>query len=349
MNPKDFDVNDFLKEESFFNWVKNPSSEDARFWESFLKDHPSKREYANQARLILQSISFREQGFDKSEITDLWKNIKKETLHLEKKQGEVKQLPFRPWKYLRVAAVILPFVIATVLYVFFREMPSDVAEVSQEMIEKYNPKGQKLTVFLSDGSKIRLNAESRLTYPKPFDEDRRVVTLEGEAFFEVSPDPDRPFIVQAGNIQTKVLGTSFNINAYPEESSIGVAVKTGRVSVLNKKLGSVKDHNGSVVLSAKEMATYSKVSDEMKVTDYDPKAVLSWSEGTLYFNNATMDEFVARLERWYGVDIVVARKTPIKKGITGEFFDQSLEEILLGIHEASEFNYEFKDGKVIIK
>jgi ferric-dicitrate binding protein FerR (iron transport regulator) len=350
MNLENFDVDDFLREESFFNWVKDPDSEDALFWESLLKNHPSKREHANQAKSILRSVSFQRNGFDRTEITRLWENIKNDTLYAEGKliRGTNKVV-FRPWKYLKVAAVILPFVIATVLYLFFREMPASAPELSQGLIEKYNPRGQKLTVFLSDGSKVKLNAESRLTYLKPFNENERVVHLEGEAFFEVSPDKSRPFIVQSGSIETKVLGTSFNVNAYPDENRIDVAVKTGKVSVMNKSQKLANNQNGSIVLSPAEMASYSKIDDQMKVTIYDPKAVLSWSEGTLYFDNATMEEFVAKLQRWYGIDIVMARQTPIKKGITGEFFDQSLEEILIGTHEASEFEYEFKDGKVIIK
>ncbi len=350
MNLDQYDVNDFLTDESFYQSVKNPNGEEGLFWNAWLTDHPEKKESAAQARKILLSIQFKDRSFNKKEITQLWGNIKNQTIDAETNisKKEVNTVRLNPWKYIKVAAVILPFIIASVLFLFFRDNISNQNLVSQEHIEKFNPKGQKLTVFLSDGSRVKLNGESRISYEKPFNGQRRVVNLEGEAFFEVTPDKNRPFIVKTGDIETKVLGTSFNVKAYPLENKIGVAVKTGKVSVENVNKKPVNKQSKTIVLLPTEMATYDKDNNSVSVSNFDPKQVLSWSEGILYFNDATMDEFVSELERWYGIDIVVERKTLIKKGIVGEFKDQSLEEILIGTHEASEFAYKFENGKVII-
>lgn len=351
MRLEEFDVNDFLTDESFYLSIKNPNSEEGLFWKAWLNDHPEKSESAEHARRILLSIGFQDRSFNNREITELWSSIKKETI-LSPRISDVEvdvKTPFNPWKYLKVAAVVFPFLIAAVLLLFYRDAPVDQPMPLGETIEKFNPKGQKLTVFLSDGSKVKLNAESKIRYRKPLDEDSRVVYLEGEAFFEVVPDKSRPFIVRSANLETKVLGTSFNVKAYPGEHQINVAVKTGLVSVINTEQKLANIQNKSIVLSPTEMASFSMENNDMSVTKYDPKEVLSWSEGVLYFNDATMEQFVGELERWYGIDIVVERKTKIKKGIVGEFKDQSLEEILLGTHEASQFEYEFKNDKVIIK
>lgn len=351
MRLEEFDVNDFLTDESFYLSVKNPNSEEGLFWKAWLNDHPEKSELAEHARKILLSIEFQDKSFKNLEIAELWSSIKNETV-LSQEIPDLKisnQTTLNLWKYLKVAAVALPFIIASVLFLFYRDAPQEQSVSTSETIEKFNPKGQKLTVFLSDGSKVKLNADSKIRYQKPLDEDSRVVYLEGEAFFEVVPDKNRPFIVRSANLETKVLGTSFNVKAYPEAHHINVAVKSGIVSVINteQKLSNVQ--NKSIVLSPTEMVSFSVENNDMSVTTYDPKEVLSWSEGVLYFNDATMEQFVAELERWYGIDIVVERKTKIKKGIVGEFKDQSLEEILLGTHEASQFEYEFKNDKVIIK
>jgi len=251
---------------------------------------------------------------------------------------------------LKVAAVIVPFIIASVLFLFFREMPEENQIAEQLLIEKSNPKGEKRTVFLSDGSKVMLNAESKLRFKKPFDKHQRIIQLEGEAFFEVTPDKNRPFIVKSGNIETTVLGTSFNIKAYENEKSISIAVKTGLVAVENKNLDLVNEQNKSILLSPLEMATYSKETNRTLVSDYDPIRVLAWHDGTLYFDDASIEEFVAKVERWYGVELIIDRSKPIAKGITGIFKDQSLEEILMGTKETSEFEYEFlSNGKVLIK
>jgi len=343
-----YEIGDFLMDESFYSWVKNSDCEDGKFWESWLIDRPEKMNDAEQAKKVLKTISFQEKSFNKEEITDLWENIKSETVDDRTEISGI--VIFQTWKYLKVAAVILPFIIATVLFLFFRDMPIKEQEISQVHIEKQIPRGEKRTVFLPDGSKVKLNAESKISYLKPFDEHQRIVRLEGEAFFEVRPDKARPFIVRSGNLNTKVLGTSFNIKAYPGGQHILVAVKTGLVSVENKNQKLVNSQNKSILLTPMEMATYSEATNKTSVTGFDPDKVLAWKDGTLYFENATMEEFIAKVERWYGVEFMLNRTNPVVKGITGTFTDQSLEEILEGTKDASEFVYEFlPNGKILIK
>jgi ferric-dicitrate binding protein FerR (iron transport regulator) len=248
---------------------------------------------------------------------------------------------------MKVAVVTLPILLASVLYLTNHQTAEEQDHFTQQMIVKEIPRGQKLTIYLPDGSRVKLNAESRISYPKPFDEDQRVVTLDGEAFFEVTPNPAKPFLVLSEGIETRVVGTSFNVNAYPDDDLVEISVVTGEVAI--KRISDQEQNVRPLALLPTEQATYSIEKGEAVVSGFDPNKVLGWKEGTLYFNNASMDEFVAELERWYGIEIVVARKMPIKKGIVGEFRNQSLEEILIGLHSASEFEYEFVKGKLIIK
>jgi ferric-dicitrate binding protein FerR (iron transport regulator) len=256
---------------------------------------------------------------------------------------------FNPWKLLKVAAVLVPFIIAAVLFVFYRQATEPQPKLAHQIIEKTIPRGQKLTVFLSDGSKVILNSESSIKYAKPFGKNQRIVELEGEAFFHVTPDKARPFVVKTVTMKTKVVGTSFNIKAYSTDNTISVAVRSGQVLVEDISQKSSEKPPKSMMLSHSEMATYSLETHEISVSGYDPKEVLGWSDGTLYFDGAHMDEFISKIERWYGVEVQVKRKETIKKGIVGEFHDQSLEEILMGIHESCEFDYEIHGDKVIIK
>ena len=351
MNFEKYQLNDFLMDESFSNWVKRPNGEDAKFWESWLKDHPEKIQDAEEAKKVIRSISFKDISYKKKEITNLWESISAETIHARSSRNGLKSNSSHsiPWNYLKVAAVFLPFIITAVLFLFYRQSTDAENMISQQLIEKRNPKGQKLTIFLSDGSKVKLNADSEISYLKPFDENSRVVELVGEAFFEVTPDKNRPFIVRSGKLETKVLGTSFNVKAYPTDNVISVAVKTGKVSVETKNVSLNNTKSNSIVLLPSEMATYSDKTKKTTISEYDPKEVLGWNEGTLYFNNASMQEFVDKLERWYGIDIEVKRDIPIKKGIVGEFHNQTLDEILMGTQDASEFEYVFKEDKVIIR
>lgn len=347
MKFENYELVDFLMDESFYNCVINYNCEDGKFWESWLVDHPDKMNDADQAKKILKTISFKDKGFDKQKITDLWEKIKSESIEEASPVAEVRNINY--WKYIKVAAVILPFAIAAVMFLIFHEAPGENRIAEQILIEKSNPKGEKRTVFLSDGSRVKLNAESKLIFLNPFDDHERVIHLEGEAFFEVAPDSKRPFIVKSGNLETTVLGTSFNVLAYPQDNNIVIAVRSGKVAVKDVKLKTQNDHNSNILLSPQEMAVYSKKEHVTVVSDFDPLKTFGWSEGTLFFDNACIGEFEKKLERWYGVDIVIQRNQPIAKGITGVFKNQSLEEILMGTKDASEFNYEFlSNGKVLI-
>lgn len=351
MNADNYNIHDLLMDESFFYWAKNPHGKEGMFWKPWLIEHPEKQQEVEIARKLIQSMSFKDKSFNKIEITQLWEAIKAETIDLQ----QLENYPKRKGKFLRIsrtikiAAVILPFLIAAAVFIYSFEGSSEEVKVVQQTIEKLNPRGQKLTVFLSDGSKIKLNADSKISYPKPFDATQRTVTLEGEAYFDIAPDSSKPFIVKTGNIETRVVGTSFNIKAYPTEGSIKVAVKSGQVMVTNSEPKEPNASNVPISLSQSEMLTFTPSTNSSKITSFNEKEVMAWSEGVLYFNNASIQEFVAEMERWYGVEIIIQRKAQIKTGIVGEFKDQTLEEILMGTKDASEFEYEFADGKVIIK
>lgn len=349
MNFENYKLNDFLMDESFHHYARKPNSDDGKFWEVWLKDHPENQIDAKEAKKIINAISFEDLSFDVDEITSAWEKIKEDTI---KRPGTIqikKSFQFFSWKSLKVAAVILPFVIASVLFTFYRTETQIEISNASELIVKKIPKGQKLTVFLSDGSKVILNSESKISYLKPFESHQRMIELEGEAFFEVAPDKDKPFIVKSEKLITKVLGTSFNIRAYPSDKCVNVAVRTGKVSIETSNGKNVNEGN-FILLHPLEMVTYNKVKNSTRVSGFDPQKEFDWSKGILHFDDVTMKEFVSTLERWYDVEISVKRDHPIANGIVGTFSNQTLKEILMGTSETSEFEYEFLDnGKILIK
>lgn len=158
--------------------------------------------------------------------------------------------------------------------------------------------GQKKELILPDSSHIWLNAGSSVDYPAAFAPSERTVSLHGEAFFEVRPDASRPFVIRTGALHTRVVGTSFNIKAYPEDSSIVVSVVTGKVNV-----GNVSSKT-SVDLSPDEQAVYQKSDNRLVSQPYPGAAGLAaWREGKLQFRNKPLREVVRTLERRYGVRI----------------------------------------------
>jgi ferric-dicitrate binding protein FerR (iron transport regulator) len=276
----------------------------------------------------------------------LWKEVRAHTYG--KPSKNTISFSGRFVQMLKVAAVFIPFLVAAYFYFFLRQAQPVPEEPVAEIVIKENPKGQKLQVTFPDGSKVRLNADSRLTFQKPFDDHQRVVTLQGEAFFEIAKDPQRPFIVQAGAIKTTVLGTSFNVRAYPEEDDIQVAVATGKVAV-EKSHDTLGAATAANELVAAQMLTYHRASERTHLANVDVASISAWSNGVLMFHNASFGSIVKELERWYGVEFIITRSEPIKRGFSGSFENESLEQVLEGLAYASEFEYQLIGNKVLIR
>jgi len=176
------------------------------------------------------------------------------------------------------------------------------------IIEKNTQKGQKSTLVLSDGTQIRLNSGSQLVFPEKFEGNVREVVLIGEAFFDVAKDASKPFIIKTGELTTTVLGTSFNIKAFPEEN-IEVTVATGKVKVeryYNNRRASTngeKPDSSKLILTPNQQVNYDLSSGTLEKREVDIKQYLSWKDGILSFDEMELQEACKILERWYGVSI----------------------------------------------
>ncbi|HBB06722.1 MAG TPA: hypothetical protein DCZ73_03080 [Bacteroides sp.] len=164
------------------------------------------------------------------------------------------------------------------------------------------PRGKDFKIVLSDGTEVWLNAESTLTYPSRFHEAQRIVELDGEAYFKVAKDSARPFIVRSGKLETQVLGTSFNFRNYIH-STPHVTLVEGRVLVTG--------HDTSVTLHPNEDA---QISDDgtIRVTQVDPRSYTAWVDGYFYFDNASLEEIMRELGRWYNLNILFENPAAMK-------------------------------------
>ena len=166
------------------------------------------------------------------------------------------------------------------------------------------PHGGENTVILADGTTVHLNAGSKLTYPVRFAGKRRVVALEGEAYFDVVKDETRPFIVQTHLGEVTVLGTAFNINAYTD-ASVYTTLVHGKVQFSSSSIG-------TIILSPGEQAVVSANGSEKRMVDLDE--YVGWVDGRYVFNNRPLGEIMQTFERWY--DIQVYYETPHLRDIT---------------------------------
>ncbi|MDH6343220.1 transmembrane sensor [Parabacteroides sp. PFB2-12] len=173
---------------------------------------------------------------------------------------------------------------------------------SQEVI--YNkidiPHGGEYSLFLADGTKVYLNAMSSLRYPVRFTGDTRTVELAGEAYFEVTRS-DKPFIVQIGEMRIEVLGTTFNIAAYPGEQAYTTLVD-GRVKVL------AHENGAEVILKPSEQAVFNTETDDFSVATVDVSLYTSWINGKIHFKDERLEDIMKSLSRWYDIEIVYKDK-----------------------------------------
>ena len=248
----------------------------------------------------------------------------------------------------RFAAVAAIIVIAGSILILKAGGKKDKATGQQTaLIEKQNSKGIKSTIELSDGSKIWLNVDSKIQFPKVFTGNTREVHLNGEAFFEVAKIPSRPFIIHLANGTVKVLGTSFNIRAYDNEKVIEASVATGKVVFIPKYWKSNKKQD-SLFLTPENKVRYLFTNEEAIVEPTTSNDDRAWITGKLIFKAMTFEEIGMQLERNFGKKIVFLSDAARMFRLTGSFQNNSLDEILFYLNKSKEFNYKITNDEVLI-
>lgn len=238
------------------------------------------------------------------------------------------------------ASLTILLTIAVLWYIFIKGSDDASSMLPIQFTHFTTERGEKTQFMLPDGTKVIMNADSRIRYHEDFASvSERVVYFEGEAFFDVAKDPLRPFIIHSNQVTTTVLGTSFNVHAFAGEDII-VSVVAGKVKV-QKPLEAIYLHSG-------EQAVYGMSDRSLFKKSFDPSSTLAWKEGTLYFKNERFRDIVKKLERWYGVSIDV-QKVDIEDGFTGSYHHKSLDEVMEGMGFVLGFDYEIKGNRVIIK
>lgn len=204
----------------------------------------------------------------------------------------------KPPAYFSLAkiAACLAFIIicSGAAFFYFNNEISPVSPNSTEALDLRQPGFIKLP----DGSTVVLNGGSKLEFPESFAGDTREVTLTGEAYFDITHDPIRPFVVHTGKVRTTVLGTAFNIKAYPEQSDITVTVTRGKVKVSDdKQVFGIVNPDQQITFNKNREVTEQKAVDSYEVT--------AWIEKDIYFEDATIDQAVSQLEKRFGVTIIL--------------------------------------------
>lgn len=200
------------------------------------------------------------------------------------------------------------------------------------------PTGGQYNIVLADGTKVYLNAVSSIKYPTQFNGDQRIVELDGEAYFEVAKNKNKPFIVKSGDQDIEVLGTHFNVHAYDNESVVKTTLLEGSVAVNYK--------NQKAILKPGQQSNVSDKFNKITIKQVDTEAAIAWKNGRFKFDNADLKTVMRQLERWYGIKVEYRGDVPDVRFNGGTFMNKNLSEVLK-VLELS--NIKFKvEGKTII-
>lgn len=239
--------------------------------------------------------------------------------------------------YLRAAAILLiPLIIYSTIVTFKNER-TEIDEPT--WVEITSPYGARTHLKLPDGTDVTLNSGTQLRYIASFQNDRKV-EIEGEAFFDVVHNSNKPFIVHADLLNIKVLGTRFSVTSIDEENTIDVILEQGRVQIVGVS------NSFSASLTEDESFIYSKLNRSGKIEKVDAEYLTSWKDGYLVFRGEPLGQVMKRLGRWYNVQFKIEDPKVEEFRYRATFQDEPLEEVLRLIALTAPISYEIKERKM---
>lgn len=328
---------------------------DERFYElttKFLSREISEKE-KNELSIILQVEQYNRE-FEAA--LNNWNNLKRETNEFDVNLGlenltnrlksndnlfdwsdapvEKRRTFFTPY-LLKIAATILIMLSVAGGYYFL-----SIRSVSDENKTQWNEKttalGERAIITLFDGSTITLNADTKLKYPTYFSGKAREVFINGEAYFEIKHDTSRPFIVHSGQISTTVLGTTFNVSAFPSEKNIIVSLIEGSVKVSKESPEAVE---GIALLQPKQQLLYNKEESISSFHNFESQEVIGWKDNILIFKKEIFSNVLIKLERVYGIKFEVTDKSFYNRKITANFQNESFTTVCETIKKLTGLKY----------
>jgi len=345
---------DFLTNQKFVKWVNHPDRESDAYWKAWMAAHPEHLPSLKLARELLMRIRYKDIEPRAGAKQRILHNILQSTQATKPASVEAivpKENRVKPrvaiWdkidQFQRIAAILL--VSFSLAWLAIPPKGSKTSELMAELIpniERTTSAGEKLQITVPDGTRVWLNSVSTLEFPERFDSLERWVRLSGEGFFDVGKDSLRPFNVITDGMITTALGTSFNINDKSSEG-IKVSLLTGKVKI--KATESSED----VFLDPGQELKYDKDLERISISSFNSEDVVAWKEGKIVFKDAKLVEVVDILEDWYGITINVKNGESVDWKYSGEYSNQSLENVLNSMAYIQKFKYTIHEKNVEFK
>lgn len=233
------------------------------------------------------------------------------------------------------AAALLIFALITYLVLDRKNAEKSSLMANMETVSTQN--GERTSFLLSDGTRVSLNADSKLLFPKEFSNGLRQVGLSGEAFFEVAPNKEAPFIVHTAALDVRVLGTAFNVEAFPGASEVNMTLVHGKI-VLEKEVNHQKTRLAE--MDPYDRAVFDVENQKIQVhKQTNLEQYIGWKDGKLVFLNASIEEVAKKLELWYNVSVRIQGENLKRSHFTATFTNETIEQALSLLKISFPFEY----------
>ena len=337
-----YSVEDLLQDEGFLNYCRSANQADAESWEKFLAEHPAMVPVALEAKRLFHIMSIT--------VADTEKQVGIDKLEAVIQSG--KQEPAIPSKHrigwirwaAAAAAIIL---VSSALFIYLRpgtEKRIALADYHKAAFTQkiYTSGEQRQKITLPDGSVAELNYGSTLKLANDYGQTNRWIYLEGEAFFSVEKDAEKPFVVITKQTATTALGTSFKVKAYADQASGNVMLASGKVKVETLAAAGQQE---KIILVPGEEAIW---GDHHPVTSssFDLSLITAWREQQVVFDKTDLKGIIKTLEFYYGVTIKLENDPTAAIAFTGRFTQKTLKDVLEAISFANKFNY-VREGNIV--
>ncbi|MFD0763336.1 FecR family protein [Mucilaginibacter lutimaris] len=339
MDYTNFNVEDFLTDESFINYCYELNDADKAHWENVILTQPLLKKKITDARELCLLLSIKISKEEKQEtLAKLKASIAAEQLQTKALGSTNVRRLWLP--RIAVAATLLVLAIGYGLYRYNTPLSGAVlysraTANNYHLVAQTNFSNRKVVV-LPDGTTVTLNGSSSLKMANDYNKDDRHVLLTGEAFFEVTKDKTRPFVVLTNKTATTALGTSFKVSSYADAKSASVMLSTGKVKVeATQSQSNIADQ----ILIPGQQVVLAEGDKNFTKTNFDQLEIQNWRNSRLVFTNADFKEIVDKIAKTYGVLIKADEKQTDKIMFTGQFTNKSLTDVLDAIGFVNKFTY----------
>lgn len=338
---------DLVLDKSFQEFVEGTNPDSVEKWKEWINSNPDKKETVEDAILLVKTLAHARKAVvtvDKNESL----NEVLEQIERQEKKGNF--LNFNSVWFKIAAISLLVIGLSSLWNLFHTRHESDTDLAFNEIIV---PLGEKAQIVLSDGTHVWINSASKLRYPVKFGESSRDVSLEGEAYFDVTKKQGKTFVVNTRDVKVNVLGTAFNVKCYPGDEKTQTIVVRGLV-----KVEDVRGKHKALFIKPNEMATLREKTEpgnssagisSMTIDKVNPESLVSWKDQMLVFAGESFEDLAIKMERWFNVRIKIDNEDLKAQRYNGKFVhNETVYQVLEAIKVTTPITYEVYKDTIII-